>query len=221
MSKRTTKGRRGTALSDEHTSIVRNQLGRIRDNYRRQMTAWTMPMEELIDYMFHSADLQLCRQAFAICCRHNQIGMERFPISRGVTIELRSDAREMILPNRNRQACSEIPGLAAYAAEVRQIYMNFRRVEILFDWYNDHANAGALRAYCPWVASLVDFECGSRYREPDGLATQLEMTREAPGIVASALLAPTPGERNSIYSLNFDGYGDEVTGYISAFSIDV
>jgi hypothetical protein len=168
--------------------------------------------------MFDPVVLDMCKKAAEIVSGRNRMGGETYVLAPGISFYFYSSST-MLAPDCALVLKNEVPGLAAFAAEVRDIYYEFELCLDVFNWFNYNASLMAFRAYCPWIQTLVSdipAETGN-YREPNGLGPWIRKTRQAAGIMSKAALLRYGSERVRLnYVFTFSGFerdGVRVPGF--------
>lgn len=203
--KRAPKGKGGTALPWSVTKSIVENINTARDRYRKVMTTWDMPMSAIMEHLFTSEVLEICKRGYEVCSDYNRRGNESYILAPGINLP-RTECLNALLPNKILASTIPVPGLEKYRDEVRDIYNDYQLVEDIFEWFNNNTSVGAMRAYCPWVCSLTtydDWGTGA-YREPQGLGPMVHKIRLAAEIMARSLLIQQVPEKPKLgYSLYF------------------
>jgi len=184
--KRVPKRKSGTALTCTERVHVEKNIYEVRNRYCRIMTLWDMPLQQVFEHLYPPETLALCKAAYAICCDQHKIGTETYPLANGVNI--REKMEGSLTPHNAFRRVTHLPGLDAYADQVRLIHAKFELALDVFSWFNRYASANAMRAYCPWVATFLDREWGDRFQEPNGLGEMLPKIRLANEVMANGFL---------------------------------
>lgn len=186
------------------TEEIKGNIIRGRNKYIFQMVEpWDKSNEWILEQLFPEEILTWCKRGFESSTdyvgRYNQCD---YPITSDVKFNLGHVTLcklGMLPPSNKFQREEFIPELVNYCNHIRAILYDYAKVSHVFNWLNEsRISEAAIVNYCPWVKSLLPtFHKikGSRYREPQFLATKLDLIKEVAGIMTKALLVQ--GETNT------------------------
>jgi hypothetical protein len=207
-----------TAFPTKATNTVALNIIKARNNYIAHMVEpWDKPIDWIVELLFPDYVLNACQEGYKYTTdsvkRYNSTDIN---VTSDVHISVDRhylDRVKMLPPYNDYQGKVEelIPELVELANKVRGILFDFAKVSHVFDWFN---NSGvtpvAIRNYCPWIRSLLPNEClplieGYRFREPNKLATMLDLIKETSSIMNRALLIQgVPTKDKHGFSISFN-----------------
>ncbi len=160
---------------------------------------WTKPIDWIMKRCYPEEVLAICKLGYQHTTdavrRHNTFSIKPLSDVRVECIGQYSEAMSILPPHEGYQieVSVAVPELVEYCTRVRAILYDYAKVLHVFEWFNKNASGAAMRTYCPWIQSIVPSEYhhlleGTRFREPAGLASILNLTKEVAGIMTRTLL---------------------------------
>jgi hypothetical protein len=190
-----------TAFPTKVTSAIERNIIQARNNYIAHMVEpWDKPLDWIIEQLFPEYVLRACEEGYKFTTdsvkRYNSTDIDVTSDVRIAMDRQYLDRVNMLPPNNDYQGKVEeiIPELVELCNKVRGILFDYAKVSYVFNWFNTSGvSPVAIRNYCPWIRSLLPNEYlplieGNRFREPNKLATILDLIKETSSIMSRALL---------------------------------
>jgi|SRR5579864_1565998 len=190
-----------TAFTRTATTMVEHNILLARSKYMHSMIdPWDKNMDWILRRLFPGHILEYLRIGYEhtsdYARSHNFCSWN---ILSDVTLQVKADFwhKQKMLPPREEYKSDPkiaVPELVAYCMSVREILFNYAKVSHVFEWFNNcGSSAVAMRSYCPWIQTVLPSEyhhCmeGTKFREPGGLASMLNLIKEVSGIMGRANL---------------------------------
>lgn len=189
-----------TAFTPAVTSSIYNAISTAARRVAEHTMDWNMSWEQMVARLWAPHIVAACREGYIACSPSHRVGQTVYRFRENMNMDIMADwgmlPRRMLAPDQALMLPfhEALPELIHFRIRLHKVQVQFGMVFRVFHWFNENAkNPATVREYCPWIEKcLLPDELhllqGRVVTVGAHMGRWLPMIREAPGIMATALL---------------------------------